>query len=345
MLVNASSSSSSLDQSTASMRSVSARKRRRTDGGKEGGSQRGSAETGTSTAAAASSAASASASASSTTSPQADVQWSAMYAPLPEAIQPQPSPASASSPLASAAAAASASSSANAAFVPALLSTLIPHPHAVELNYQTKLKDKHLMLENTTAIKSGANLGDSTARLNKNRRRKRGIQMMSSNERKRRGLDTINKKELKYSMFVPLHQLWLQYMHDILDPQHARGLSTAERVLKADWHGAILTVVSSRSPTLVGHRGILIRESQEAFQIITDTNAVKLIPKRQSVFSISLPPPPSISSSPSSSSASSVSPSPSPSLPQVFELFGDQLCFRSYERSSRKFKAKATIQL
>ena len=42
-------------------------------------------------------------------------------------------------------------------------------------------------------------------------------------------------------MFLPLHHLWIAYMHDILDPQNSRGLSTGERIIKADFHGAIFT--------------------------------------------------------------------------------------------------------
>lgn len=107
------------------------------------------------------------------------------------------------------------------------------------------------------------------------------------------------------------------------------GLSVGERVLKADYHGAIFTVIRSRSPTHVGQRGILIQETQETFVIVSPTNAVKVLPKRDTIFSFSLP------------NANGQPNAP----PQVFELYGDHLCFRSYERSARKFKAKATIEL
>lgn len=107
-----------------------------------------------------------------------------------------------------------------------------------------------------------------------------------------------------------------------------------------------LAVIRCRSPTHVGQRGILIQETQETFVIVTERDAVKVLPKRHTVFSFSVTPLPkedaaavASSSSASSSSAAAVAP------PQVFELFGDHLCFRSYERSARKFKAKATIML
>jgi hypothetical protein len=59
------------------------------------------------------------------------------------------------------------------------------------------------------------------------------------------------------------------------------GLSVGERVLKADYHGALLTVIRARSPTHVGQRGIIIQETQETFVVVTNTNAVKGQEKKQ----------------------------------------------------------------
>ena len=123
-----------------------------------------------------------------------------------------------------------------------------------------------------------------------------------------------------------------------------------ERMLKADYHGAIFTVVKCRSPTHIGQRGIMIQETQETFQIVTETNAVKILPKRHTIFAITVPPTKeddvqmSDATTPYAAAAAST-PSRTPSPAHVFELYGDHLCFRSYERSARKFKAKATIEL
>jgi len=65
-----------------------------------------------------------------------------------------------------------------------------------------------------------------------------------------------------------------------------------------------------------------------------------VLPKQHTVFSFSVP----RAGAASADSATAAQSAPLPP-PQVFELFGDHLCFRSYERSARKFKAKATIQL
>lgn len=65
-------------------------------------------------------------------------------------------------------------------------------------------------------------MGDAAAKLARKRRKKRGIQMMSSNQRKAAGLSQIPKENIKYATFLPLHQLWTAYMHDILDPLNSR---------------------------------------------------------------------------------------------------------------------------
>ena len=54
------------------------------------------------------------------------------------------------------------------------------------------------------------------------------------------------------------------------------------RLLKADFHGAIMTVVRSTIPTTIGVRGILLQETYRSFKIITEAN--KLI----SAFSLSM---------------------------------------------------------
>jgi hypothetical protein len=86
------------------------------------------------------------------------------------------------------------------------------------------------------------NLGDSTAKLARKRRKKRGIQMMSSNQRKAAGLTQIPKGDLKYTMFLPLHQLWVAYMHDILDRGNSRFVRAEDRIflLRDDRIGGLI---------------------------------------------------------------------------------------------------------
>ncbi|XDV17966.1 hypothetical protein PO909_023754 [Leuciscus waleckii] len=115
------------------------------------------------------------------------------------------------------------------------------------------------------------------------------------------------KYHCRYELFLPLHELWKQYIEDLcngLKPE-SNPQMIQQKLLKADFHGAVLTVVRSKCPSYVGLTGILVQEMKHIFKIITKEDKLKVIPKRNSV---------------------------------KFEL-------RSSERSAKKFKVKGTIDL
>lgn len=189
-------------------------------------------------------------------------KWSTLYEPLRSDLH-APDDSLAASLLAASAStgAAAAVGAAPNSFIPGLISLLVPSGQ-FENNFQTKLKDKNIMLDNSVTSKAGGiNAGDATAKLEKKRRKKRGIQMMSANQRKAAGITQIPKQNIKsdtrtqhtrhrarqedrnkrmndhltfarcsflrYEHFLPLHHLWVAYMHDILDPQNSRSFNTS----------------------------------------------------------------------------------------------------------------------
>ena len=129
-----------------------------------------------------------------------DPAWRTMYTPLPPALQPPTDhTGDASRAAASSAASAAAVSAVGGGYIPALLCGLLPSPSSFESNFNSKVKDKHLVLEKGGGGGSGlgANLGDSLAKAQRKRRKKRGIKMMSSNERKEKGMQHIPKEGIK----------------------------------------------------------------------------------------------------------------------------------------------------
>jgi RNase P/RNase MRP subunit p29 len=144
----------------------------------------------------------------------------------------------------------------------------------------------------------------------------------------------------RYSSFLPLHELWNGYITQLLVKADANA---ASKLSRADLHGAKLVVVRSRSPTLVGQKGIVVKETENTVELIDEGNSVKsecifrfvtfhgansfsipAIPKADSVFRLELPIPPGSAL-----------------------LYGDQLRSRPAERSSRKPKVpkRGTIDL
>uniref|UniRef100_A0A674N3N5 Ribonuclease P protein subunit p29 n=1 Tax=Takifugu rubripes TaxID=31033 RepID=A0A674N3N5_TAKRU len=120
------------------------------------------------------------------------------------------------------------------------------------------------------------------------KRRSKGSRMNAAQKRRMK-LFTIRPEHQRYELFLPLHHLWRQYITDLLfclwlqQPQFLQ-----QKLLKADLHGAVLSVVRSRCPSYVGTTGILVQEFKHVFKIITKENKVKVIPKRNSVFSLEM---------------------------------------------------------
>ncbi|KAJ8700811.1 RNase P/RNase MRP complex subunit [Pleurotus ostreatus] len=125
------------------------------------------------------------------------------------------------------------------------------------------------------------------------------------------------------------------------------------KLLKADFHGSIMTVKQSKNPCLIGLSGIVILESENAFKVITKDNRVKLIPKQNAIFTFAVP----LYSVLSPTHSAGV-PSPLPVEPEnvktetvldgphiELDLYGNQFRFRAADRAGRKFKPKETIEL
>jgi len=47
------------------------------------------------------------------------------------------------------------------------------------------------------------------------------------------------------------------------------------KLLKADFHGALLTVTKAKSPSLVGLTGLVLLETKNTFKLITTKNLLK----------------------------------------------------------------------
>lgn len=144
---------------------------------------------------------------------------------------------------------------------------------------------------------------------------------MSAREKRRRGIYKISPKNQRYDMYLPLHELWKGYMQDLLNLTPNSNLKVVSpKLLRADYHGCVLTVSRSKCPSYVGTCGILLQETKNAFKIITKDDKLKMIPKANSVFTFELG-------------------------GFVFTIHGNHFRYRSSERSARKFKPKPTVDL
>ncbi|KAF9467540.1 Rof/RNase P-like protein [Collybia nuda] len=229
--------------------------------------------------------------------------------------------------------------------------------------YATRIKGRHILLENPAReSRAKKELTEKRAR-QKALKDKKKLGGIGKREAKEKGVWTFDKAQAKFDLFLPLHNLWLGYMSELLGlPQQTPGVPpTAQTVpassgmhpklVKADYHGSIMTVRQSKNPCLVGLSGIVIHETENAFKVVTPKDKLKLIPKENNIFAFAVP---LYSTLPPSYKAEQPLPLPVPDNAMTtvlqhphleFELHGNQFRFRSADRAGRKFKHKETIEL
>ncbi|XP_057890100.1 ribonuclease P protein subunit p29 isoform X1 [Melospiza melodia melodia] len=144
----------------------------------------------------------------------------------------------------------------------------------------------------------------------------------TAKQRRELRLFEIEPEQQRYAIFLPLHELWKQYIRDLchgLKPD-AQPHMIQSKLLKADLHGAIVTVTKSKCPSYVGITGIILQEFKHIFKIITKEDKLKVVPKLNNVFSLELD-------------------------GFISYIYGSKFLLRASERSAKKFKLKGTIDL
>lgn len=89
-------------------------------------------------------------------------------------------------------------------------------------------------------------------------------------------------RQLRYSTFLCLHDLWQQYMAVVV--QGIKTPADQVKLLKADWHGAMLIVAAARNPDLVNVTGIVVQETKNTFRLITERDRIVTVPKIGCIF-------------------------------------------------------------
>jgi len=110
---------------------------------------------------------------------------------------------------------------------------------------------------------------------------------LSAAEKRKLGLYDIPKEQRVYKVYEGLHSLWLGYIREILGLkgsgsngsgsgiQYITPNGAGPLLASADMHGALVRVTRSKCVSRVGLRGIVIRDSKSAFEIITKENQIK----------------------------------------------------------------------
>ncbi|KAJ5939292.1 hypothetical protein N7466_002426 [Penicillium verhagenii] len=229
--------------------------------------------------------------------------------------------------------------------------TLLARAHSPDTaaqQFTERIKQKPLFLRPTSP---SAQDNRSRRRLQRLRKKDYFIrhqrpQPLSAREKRTSGLYDLPKDECKHAIFKGLHAIWIGYMQDILDLK-AEGksgvvtpFSHGAKLVSADFHGAEVEVVKSRCASRVGVKGIVARDTKFTFEIVTEADEVKTIPKEHSIFRFEVPFPASMASGSDSAAAGQQQQKQQGPKPLVFELHGSQFENRATDRANKKFKWK-----
>uniref|UniRef100_A0A2K5RWE3 Ribonuclease P protein subunit p29 n=1 Tax=Cebus imitator TaxID=2715852 RepID=A0A2K5RWE3_CEBIM len=146
------------------------------------------------------------------------------------------------------------------------------------------------------------------------KKKKKKAKALSAKQRWELRLFDIKSEQQRYDLFLPLHELWKQYVRDLcngLKPNTQPQIIQA-KLLKADLHGAVISVTKSKCPSYV--------ETKHIFKIITKEDRLKVIPKLNCVFTAEID-------------------------GFISYIYGSKFQLWSSEWSAKKFKAKATIDM
>ena len=81
-------------------------------------------------------------------------------------------------------------------------------------------------------------------------------------------------EELKFELYLPLHELWKEYITELLG-RNFNEKNIAQRIVKADLHGALISVWKSSCKSYEGQKGIVLQETMKSFRVITRDNKLK----------------------------------------------------------------------
>ncbi|KAL7283321.1 hypothetical protein ACG7TL_002750 [Trametes sanguinea] len=122
--------------------------------------------------------------------------------------------------------------------------------------YASRVEGRQLLLDNPPRESKAKKEREEKRAKRASERARRDVGVVSKQEARRAGFWRLREEETKFSLFVPLHSLWLGYMTELLSlslpPTRAESNPATAlpgsagmhaKLIKADFHGAVITEV------------------------------------------------------------------------------------------------------
>ena len=129
-------------------------------------------------------------------------------------------------------------------------------------------------------------------------------------------IKTLKKEKMDYDTLLSMNQLWQDYITELMNNSNNEE-NILSKILKADLHGAILTVINSTNKNNIGISGIVLFESRRTFNLLNKKNEIKTILKNGCVFETEM-------------KYNGIK----------IIIYGDNFIYKSAERTKIKFKPK-----
>lgn len=200
------------------------------------------------------------------------------------------------------------------------ISSLLPAPSGLSLPpddaLHARVRNRTLLLDKETAGRAASGAGSARRRKKAPPRWKAGAGVSSSRKatRRARGMKVcIPKAQQKYAIYEPLAKLWQGYAKGVVGGSSVAN--AGDRMLRMDFHGALVEIVRARDPGLVGVAGILVAETAGTIVVVGKMNRAVTVPKNAAIAAVNVG-------------------------ERRFEIALPMLPYRSSERSARKLKKK-----
>ena len=154
-------------------------------------------------------------------------------------------------------------------------------PSAADAVFEEKVQQRSLFLRPTSPDPSSRDARSQRRRQRlrkaEQKKRRQKPKPLSAKEKRISGIYDIPKEQQKHALYVPLHEMWVRYMWEVLGFEGGKkpyitANGAGSHLASADYHGAELSVVRSGCVGMVGLKGIVLKDTKFTFQIITERN-------------------------------------------------------------------------
>jgi ribonuclease P protein subunit POP4 len=130
--------------------------------------------------------------------------------------------------------------------------------------------------------------------------------------------------EQDYKQYIKLNEIWQEYITELLSGNYSEK-NICNKIIKADMHGALVSVWKASCKSYEGQKGIVLQETMKSFRVITKENKVKstfylVFLKKDAIFLIEI-------------------------QDKIVKIFGENFVYRPADRSKIKWRQKDKLKI